>query len=295
MVDLLSWDVGIKNLAGCKLSINTDKDSLVPYNITWWDIVNLLDVKIPICSCKNSIGLPCENPAKISAKLFDNQVYYCGIHKKQYKKIVEKCKCQPIKPINKQDFCHVCNSKVAKFFCESDNQKFNFCTEDKNIFCKNMKSTVIKEITTKDVNIDELKYNLWVKLDKIPHLLDVDCVIIENQPTLKNPKMKSIAETLYNYFLCRGIIDKIKTNSKIKKVKYICPSNKLKINSDNTVSVLSKASKSKDIYKLTKELAIKYCYQLIDKSPQLKSHLDSFKKKDDLCDAMLQGVYYLNK
>ena len=31
-------------------------------------------------------------------------------------------------------------------------------------------------------------------------LLDVDGVVIENQPSLKNPKMKSIQMIVYSYF-----------------------------------------------------------------------------------------------
>ena len=41
-------------------------------------------------------------------------------------------------------------------------------------------------------------------------------VLIENQPVLRNPRMKTISETLFNYFLCRGIVDKERTKSTIK-------------------------------------------------------------------------------
>ena len=75
----------------------------------------------------------------------------------------------------------------------------------------------IKKKNAKNTDLDTVKMNMWYKLDKIPNLLEVDEVIIENQPSLRNPKMKSIAETLYNYFLCRGIIDKERTKSNINK------------------------------------------------------------------------------
>ena len=44
--------------------------------------------------------------------------------------------------------------------------------------------------------------------------------LIENQPTLRNPKMKAISSTIYDYYLIRGIFDKDRTNSNIKLVKY---------------------------------------------------------------------------
>ena len=41
--------------------------------------------------------------------------------------------------------------------------------------------------------------------------------------------MKAISSTIYDYFLIRGIVDKDINNSNITKVKYMCPSNKLKL------------------------------------------------------------------
>jgi hypothetical protein len=41
--------------------------------------------------------------------------------------------------------------------------------------------------------------------------------------------MKTIATLLYSYFVFRGIIDNKLTNSKIQNVKFISPSNKLKV------------------------------------------------------------------
>ena len=130
-------------------------------------------------------------------------------------------------------------------------------------------------------------------MNQLPILLKVDQVIIENQPSLKNPKMKSISETLYNYFLCRGIIDTKVTMSPITIVKYISPSNKLKLNKDNTALVLSNAKNVSDTYKLTKELGIKYTKMLIKNMPDKLTHLSNYKKKDDLCDAFLQGYHYM--
>ena len=62
---------------------------------------------------------------------------------------------------------------------------------------KNIKN--IKQLTTKD--IDQLKYNLWKRLNQNKDLIYVDEVIIENQPSLKNPKIKSIAETILPHLI----------------------------------------------------------------------------------------------
>ena len=105
--------------------------------------------------------------------------------------------------------------------------------------------------------------------------------------------MKSIASTVYDYFLIRGIVDK-KNNSKIKFVKYISPSNKLKIDNNKTVQVLGNTKDDKK-YKITKSLSIEYTKILINNDKYYLDFLNKEKKKDDLCDSFLQGVYYLNK
>jgi hypothetical protein len=71
-----------------------------------------------------------------------------------------------------------------------------------------------------------------MELEKRVNLLGANYVVIENQPSFKNPRMKSIAISLYDYYLIRGIIDKEITKSNIQQVKFMSPSNKLKIASD---------------------------------------------------------------
>ena len=51
-----------------------------------------------------------------------------------------------------------------------------------------------------------LKLKLIEKLDLI-QFQDFQYILIENQPTFKNPKMKAIADTLYSWFLIRKIVD----------------------------------------------------------------------------------------
>ena len=85
-----------------------------------------------------------------------------------------------------------------------------------------------------------ISYNMGSKLDKIKELMQVDEVLIENQPTLKNPTMKTVSAFLFNYFMLRSIVDKEKTNSKVKTIKFISPSNKLKVNENQTMEVMTR-------------------------------------------------------
>ena len=129
---------------------------------------------------------------------------------------------------------------------------------------------------------------------KRKHFLNSNIVLIENQPSLKNPKMKSISSTIYDYFLIRGIVDKTITNSNIELVKYISPSNKLKIADEgDTVKLVKLKGDEAKTYKLTKALGIKYCLKLIENKQKWVDCINSYKKKDDMADSFLQGMYYV--
>ena len=131
---------------------------------------------------------------------------------------------------------------------------------------------------------------MYNKFDEIPELMDVDMVLIENQPVLKNPTMKSVACMLFSYFVMRGICE---NKGKFNKddIRFISASGKLKINKDSK-DILKKGKNEKDVYNITKELGVKYTKAIINDKDN--KYLEKYKKKDDLCDAFLQAikVYY---
>ena len=125
-------------------------------------------------------------------------------------------------------------------------------------------------------------------LQKKDNFLKVDLVVIENQPALKNPTMKSIQMILYSYFLIQGVTN---DESKIDSIEMINARNKLKAYTGPKIDC-----DIKDKYKKTKFLGIEYCRYMIEESEQDDTWLNLFsnsKKKDDLADAYLQGMYVL--
>ena len=156
----------------------------------------------------------------------------------------------------------------------------------------------LKKTNVSSMDFDDTRLKLINILENKKHLLKADVVVIENQPSFKNPRMKSISALLYDYYSIRGIIDKERTNSNIKRVKFMSPSNKIKLASDGETQQIvklkssEKASDESKAYKLTKSLAVKYTQDLLKHLPEWLKHFNSYKKKDDLADAFLQGAYY---
>jgi hypothetical protein len=291
---ILSWDVGIINLAYCLLDVEGEN-----WKIEDWGIINLTNrdtLKCFVCGKNASCCTEIEGKSK-------EEQYYC-------KKHIPKDLVAP----NFDDIFEICDSSIKCQWGESDDglkecvkkSKYRhissgkcYCTAHaKSLYKKIVDSYKVKSLKKKAVgsmDIDVLKVELIKKLEERNDFLNVDSILIENQPSMKNPKMKAISSTLYDYFLIRGIFDKERLQSKVSYVKFMSPSNKLKLadDSDSKKLIKVKGNDAKS-YKLTKSLSVKYCKDLISKYDNWVNVFDQHKKKDDLADCFLQGLYYIS-
>ena len=82
----------------------------------------------------------------------------------------------------------------------------------------------------------------------------------------------------------------------MKNIQYLSPSNKLKINDVDLNKEIDKLHDKSKKYKLTKESSIIYTNKLLinNKENNWIEYLQKSKKKDDLCDCYLQGIYFIN-
>jgi len=144
-----------------------------------------------------------------------------------------------------------------------------------------------------NINIDGVKKptihyltkNIIKLFDETPLFLECNKVVIENQPCMKNPIMKSIQIIIYSYFAIRGMTD----NKTTSEIVLMSASNKMKVYDGPPIEL---AVKSK--YTRNKKLAIlhtQYILKDVDKLAFFNTH----KKKDDLADAFLQGLFYIKK
>lgn len=294
---ILSWDVGIIHLAYCLMEV---KDNEV--KILDWNNLNLLEQEEHKCHGfidSNNKSSECNKKCLYFYQTGGKRYNFCLLHKNQFLKINKEIlelrkfrtnlECENYLTSGKK-----CSKKGA-YKLIKDGEKI-ICSFHANLLKKKENNNTVNKITKTNASkapIDLIKYNLIKKLDQKLNFLDVSYVLIENQPSLKNPKMKSVANTLYSWFLIRGLIDK-KNNCNLKKIMFLSPSNKLKINDDDIQKELNNCKNDSKKYQLTKKMAVVYTRNLIKNESKWLNFLNNNKKKDDLCDSYLQGLYFIN-
>tara|TARA_B100001094_G_C18155675_1_gene786298 strand:- start:965 stop:1645 length:681 start_codon:yes stop_codon:yes gene_type:complete len=179
--------------------------------------------------------------------------------------------------------------KRASYVLNNNGIKNYYCS------CHIKHKSIDKKCKKKKINSNydlfKLSQNCINELGKI-NLENISYVLIENQPALKNPTMKSIQMIIYTFFIMNGVMNE---KSNIKEVHMINARNKLKVYKGPKVECPYEENK-KNRYKINKYLAIKYCENMIDNDcEEFKLKFNGSKKKDDLADCYLQGIYYIEK
>ena len=221
---------------------------------------------------------------------------YCKVHQKtiitNYNFECAKKKCNKpitrgiylIKPIYDDNGNEIDREPYYELECGWCDTHFD--DEYKDLIKKKTKN--ISQNSNK-LSLLSLGSSMYQKLDQIADFLMVDEVLVENQPSLINPTMKSISAMLFAYFLMRGIHEKEKTGSIIKSINFCSPANKITVGGEKVGDKLEQTEDNK-VYKLTKSLSIKFCKALIADNKDWLQMLELHKKQDDMSDAFLQGI-----
>jgi hypothetical protein len=285
-IKICSFDVGILNLAYCVL----DTDN----KISKWEIINVINRDKIVCGgmtkkTKNKESTVCGKKASYYGYLnqdTNNEVYYCGSHKSNHEplekdwetKIVSLYKSPDLKNRTKCTYMNsqkntTCDKNAT--YTTTDTKDDHVCTLHKNSIIKaHLKLSQVQKIKKKSAattSVRVLAENMCTKLDDIPDLLKVNRVLIENQPSLLNPTMKTVSAFLYSYFVTRGVVDKSKTHSSITDIEFKSPSNKLKIDSDDIIKILKSIDSTDPINKTVVSLIIKFSNFI--KEDELKANL----------------------
>ena len=271
---VLSVDVGIKNLAFCLLE---KKEGEVDFSIGAWNTLDLSEEVSYTCSSMEK-GVPCGKPAKFKKNAF----CYCLKHSKKQSYQVPTNELKP-SYINKQ--------KIQNLYEIADKYKIAYEKPIKkaelttliNEYIRNTCFEPIVKVNASKLDLVTIGHNLQKKLDEVlEHEFDtMTNVIIENQIGPIANRMKTIQGMLVQYFIMRNCS---------AGIEFVSASNKLKdINIDDDLI---------ETYKDRKKIGITKCLEVINENSQLKkwdSFFNTHKKKDDLSDALLQGMWFLNK
>lgn len=263
---IASWDIGINNLAYC---IMEDK------NIVKWDVIDILeDIRPDVYACEGSLknGNSCDKKASLYQTVEENRHYYCGIHGKGLAKIPKHELCQGINKSKKP-----CKMKAHVY------------TNCGKYYCKKHMDQTEKEcqlyITVDNISFFQRGKFLYNKLNKIKaDILDVDEVVIENQPVHKNPIMKSIQMLLYGYYMLEGV----NKSDRINEIHLLNATQKMKVYDGPEIEC-----EIKDTHEKNKYLAKEYCKYILKDNEEMINYFNSYDKKDDLADTYLQGLYFL--
>lgn len=324
---LISFDIGIKNMAYCVFSISgehlihtdsSNNDIICNYSILDWNVLNLMDIiDTPIHKCtehtissskKNTLHKKCDK----NAKYMKNDKYYCDKHAKQCSQFM----------IPKREYSNV-NLKKMKIDKLFDIAKSFFLIQPQ-FAEKQLKKDLLKLLTdffenkclepiitpkkknAGDTDLINIGRNMNKQLNELSVIGDITHVIIENQISPIATRMKTIQGMLTQYFIIKNDnihIEYVSSSNKlkafVKNVKDIIepPLENILIKNDDNREQKQNIKMDKKVYKTHKNDAIFFCSQIIEKNPHLHSWKPSFetKKKDDLADCFLQGVWYLDQ
>jgi hypothetical protein len=169
----------------------------------------------------------------------------------------------------------------------------------------------------KKITLGKLGTRLFARLDAIwdrwgPEV--IQRVLIENQPSRLNGNMKSVQMMLYSYFLYKGVPETLLVNA--------C--GKLKTHETGMAALSGVGSMNgggaagegdgngaggavvaggpvglccpyEDSYRKNKWWSVQLTGYYVREDEELKALLQSHKKKDDLCDALLQAIGWFHK
>ena len=273
---VLSIDVGIKNLAFCLFEKTTDSQH---FKITKWDIINISEKEDIVNCCFVDKNILCNKPAKFKK----DDKCYCLKHSKKQQLQIPGCEQKPAF-INKQ--------KIVKLYEIADSHNIKYETKVKKVDLIKLINDYIninyfQTIESKnaaDVDLFNIGINIKTKFNKLfENEGQIDYVIIENQISPIATRMKTIQGMIVQYF--------VMANVSVSHIEFISAANKLKgfENKENN------GAKTK--YSDRKKLGIEKCLEILTKEFKFNEHIDYFnqhKKKDDLADSFLQGMWFLN-
>ena len=311
---ILSLDVGIKNLAFC-LFVKDDDSS--HFTIKKWDIINVTDQENVKC-CINEKNIQCDKIAKFKK----NNNYYCLKHSKKQCYQIPTADLKPTY-INKQKI-QVLHNIADKYKIQYEQpMKKQTLLVAIHEYIQTKCLEPIETVNCSKVDLINIGINIKNKFNALFGDEDtIDYVIIENQISPIANRMKTIQGMISQYFIMSNIL--------VDNIEFISASNKLKEfiqkNNENKHEIKKKEKKDnkknkneienidsnnqleseniiiqpnindKTKYNERKKMGIEKTLETLNNEFQYNEwikHFKEHKKKDDLADSFLQGLWFI--
>jgi hypothetical protein len=321
---VISFDIGIKNMAYCFLSVSGEQ-----FEILDWNTLNLMDEVVQenrVCDCinvtksskkdknknkktlENEIVKTCGKKAKYSCPI--GQRFLCETHAKKSEEYWMPSKEKTPGSIKKLKLEDLINFGKKIGLTTLPNLKKDIL----DIILERIESKTLKSIikpkskTASETDLITVGRNMTKLLDELDHQ-GITHVIIENQISTIATRMKTIQGMLTQYYIMKGVeniefissFNKLKAFSKASSDSCKASSDSCKASSDSCKASDKKDNiekTDKDKYKERKADGIAICMKFLDENPLLthwKQTFEESKKKDDLADCFLQGLFFLRK
>jgi hypothetical protein len=303
---VISFDIGIKNMAYCFLSVSGEQ-----FEILDWNTLNLMDEVVRenrVCDCiiskkanknkktlENEVVKICEKKAKYSCPI--EQMFLCETHAKKTEEywIPSKEKNPASIKKLKLDDLIAFGKKIGLITLPSLKKDIL------DIILEKIESRTLKPLikpktkTASETDLITVGRNMTKKLEELDHQ-SITHVIIENQISTIATRMKTIQGMLTQYYIMKGVpnIEFISSFNKLKAFSK-ASSDSCKASSDSSKNT---EKTDKDKYKERKADGIAICMKFLDENPLLtpwKQTFEESKKKDDLADCFLQGLFFIRK
>ena len=261
---LVSIDVGIKNLAYCVFDASNA--------IIDWNVVNLMNAEAPVgvCSCSNKKGAICIKKARFSK---DEQLF-CQVHSKTSGFIMPRS-------LKSMKICDL------RQYAVDNNVSAVLPSDLKSVILEKVNARMLRKIDSKKMGAGELDLvsigrNMKTEFDKIEHFKNATHVVIENQISPIATRMKTIQGMIAQYYIMSGGDGMV--------IEFLSSAGKLK----GFETQQDEATGSE--YAKHKKDAVFHCARLLEMSKFSEwKHILDTKKKDDLADCFLQGVWYMKR
>jgi len=321
--DIISWsDISLVS----QIETNMEDSGEVSHINTNLKCSALQETKAKSKKTKNNENNENESEIQPQSKVCGKSAFYCkeelqtdtsgntiysGLCKTHFKKSGEErlpeltvkqcwdkeCKTKPLQ---------VLKSHIYKGYCKKHiNEMIKTKTHTSNDFLK-----INRAKTTSKFDINQLGIALFQELDKIETtILDPSIILLENQPVLKNPTMKSMQMFLYSYYLIR-MIDKNKNSVRAqnvnstsilndKKIQCYCASKKLDLikflPENDQKRIIEYIDTVNSGYQKNKKMAIMMVETILKENTKWLDFFKGHPKKDDLADSLLMTLHYFEK